>query len=162
MTPDRGPCRGAMSRREPLKILALLETHALPFAEEETSLQKYLLIALGGALGSIARFWIDSEIVNRTGIRFPYGTFVVNISACLIIGFSMTFLIRRTDLSPAWRYLVPIGFVGAYSTFSTFEWETLSTLRTGAFFMASLYVVASVFLGLAAVWCGSLIAELLS
>lgn len=125
-------------------------------------MQKYLLIALGGALGSIARFWIDSEIANRTGIRFPYGTFVVNISACLIIGFSMTFLARRADLNPAWRYLVPIGFVGAYSTFSTFEWETLSTLRTGAFFMASLYVVASVFVGLAAVWCGSWVADLLS
>ena len=125
-------------------------------------MSKYVYIALGGALGSIARFWIDSQIANRMGIRFPYGTFAVNMSACLIIGFSMTFLTRQADLNPVWRYLAPIGFVGAYSTFSTFEWETLSTLRTGAFFMASLYVVASIFLGLAAVWCGSRIAEVLS
>ena len=130
--------------------------------EGGTRLQKYVLIALGGALGSIARFWIGSEVANRMGIRFPYGTFVVNMTACLIIGFSLTFLARRTDLNPVWRFLVPIGFVGAYSTFSTFEWETLATLRTGAFFMASLYVVASIFLGLAAIWCGSLIAEVIS
>jgi CrcB protein len=56
---------------------------------------------------------------------------------------------------------VPVGFIGAYSTFSTYEWETLSTLRSGAFFLASLYAVSSLILGLAAVWGGSMLAEIL-
>ncbi len=125
-------------------------------------MQKYLLIAIGGALGSIARYWVGSVVANRLGTRFPYGTFVINITACVIIGFSLTFLAKRVDLSPAWRFLVPVGFIGAYSTFSTYEWETLSTLRAGAFFLAALYAVSSLILGLAAVWGGSMIAELIS
>ena len=124
-------------------------------------MQKYLLIAFGGALGSMARYWVGSTIGSRMGTKFPYGTFVINITACLIIGFSLTFLAKRADLNPAWRFLVPVGFIGAYSTFSTYEWETLSTIRSGAFLLAAFYAVSSLILGLAAVWGGSVIAEIL-
>ena len=124
-------------------------------------MQKYLLIAFGGALGSMARYWVGSTIANRMGTKFPYGTFVINITACMIIGFSLTFLAKRADLNPAWRFLVPVGFIGAYSTFSTYEWETLSTIRTGAFLLAASYAVSSLILGLAAVWGGSVLAEIL-
>jgi fluoride exporter len=122
-------------------------------------LQKYLLIALGGALGSIARYWVGSAIGSRMGTRFPYGTFVINLSACIIVGFSVAYLGKRVELSPAWRYLIPVGFVGAYSTFSTFEWETLFTVRSGAFAIAALYAISSLILGLAAVWCGIRLAD---
>ena len=125
-------------------------------------MQKYFFIALGGSLGSIARYWVGSTVADRMGTRFPYGTFVVNITACIIIGFSLSFLAERTELNPAWRFLVPVGFIGAYSTFSTFEWETYSNLQTGAFLIAGLYVVLSVVLGLASVWCGVLIARAIS
>jgi CrcB protein len=125
-------------------------------------LQKYLLIAAGGALGSIARYWVGSTIAGRMGTRFPYGTLVINISACLIIGFSLTYLGKRAGLSPAWRYFIPIGFIGAYSTFSTYEWETLSTLRSGAFAIAGLYSTGSLILGLAATWLGAVLAEAIS
>jgi CrcB protein len=121
--------------------------------------QKYLLVALGGALGSVARFWVGGTLASRLGTRFPYGTFVINITACLIIGFSLEYLGERVEITPAWRYLIPIGFVGAYSTFSTFEWEIFSTLQLGAFLMAGLYLCLSVFLGLAAVWFGILLAR---
>ena len=124
-------------------------------------MQKYILIAIGGAFGSIARYWVGSTIAGRMGTKFPYGTFLINMTACALIGFSLTFLARRADLNPAWRFLVPIGFIGAYSTFSTYEWETLSTVRSGAFLLAALYAVSSLVLGLAAVWGGSLIAEIL-
>ena len=124
-------------------------------------MQKYLLIAFGGALGSMARYWVGTAVANRMGTKFPYGTFVINITACVIIGFSLTVLAKRADLNPAWRFLVPVGFIGAYSTFSTYEWETLSTIRTGAFPLAALYAVSSLILGLAAVWAGSVIAEIL-
>ena len=124
-------------------------------------MQKYLLIAFGGALGSMARYWVGTAVANRMGTKFPYGTFVINITACVIIGFSLTVLAKRADLNPAWRFLVPVGFIGAYSTFSTYEWETLSTIRTGAFLLAALYAVSSLILGLAAVWAGSVVAEIL-
>jgi CrcB protein len=125
-------------------------------------LQKYLLIAAGGALGSIARYWVGSTIGGRMGTRFPYGTFVINMTACVIIGFALTYFGKRADLDPAWRLLVAVGFIGAYSTFSTYEWETLSTLRSGAFLLASLYAVGSLFLGLVATWAGALLAESIS
>jgi CrcB protein len=122
-------------------------------------MQKYLLIALGGALGSITRYWVGTTIAGRLGTKFPYGTFFVNLSACLIIGFTLTFLARRMDLNPAWRYMIPIGFIGAYSTFSAYEWETFYAMRSGAFLIALLYAVGSVVLGLVATWGGVLIAE---
>lgn len=125
-------------------------------------MQKYLLIAAGGALGSIARYWVGSTISSRMGMRFPYGTLVVNIMACVLIGFSLTYLGRRADLSPAWRFFIPIGFIGAYSTFSTYEWETLSTLRSGAFLLAALYAAGSFALGVVAVWGGSWLAEIVA
>jgi CrcB protein len=125
-------------------------------------LQKYLYIAIGGALGSIARYWVGSEVSSRMGTKFPYGTFLINVTSCVIIGFSITYLGKRVELNPAWRFLIPIGFIGAYSTFSTYEWETLSTLRSGAFLFAALYAVGSLLVGLVAAWAGSLLAGVFS
>jgi fluoride exporter len=122
-------------------------------------LQKYFFIALGGALGSLTRFWVGSAVAGRMGTRFPYGTFIINITACVIIGFSIVFLEEHTGWNPAWRYLIPVGFVGAYSTFSTFEWEAFASMRSGDFAIASLYVVTSIVLGLAGVWCGVALAR---
>lgn len=110
----------------------------------------------------MTRFWVGTVVADRMGTKFPYGTFVINLSACLIIGFLLPFLGRRAGLEPAWRFLLPIGFIGAYSTFSTFEWEAFSNLQSGAFFIAALYVSLSVVLGLIAVWCGSLFATAVS
>jgi fluoride exporter len=118
-------------------------------------LQKYLFIAIGGGLGSIARYAVGVGVSDRLGIRFPYGTLIVNISACLLIGFSLEVLNRHTNFNPALRYLIPIGFIGAYSTFSTFEWEIFSSLRSGAFWVAILYMAASVVFGLISVALGS-------
>jgi len=125
-------------------------------------LQKYLLIAVGGSLGAIARYWVGSAVASRLGTKFPYGTFVINMSACIVIGFSLTYLGKRAELSPAWRYLIPTGFVGAYSTFSTYEWEMLSSLRDGAFSLAALYAIGSLLLGLVAAWGGAVLAEMIS
>ena len=124
-------------------------------------MQKYLLIALGGALGSVARYWVGATVGGRMGVRFPFGTLVVNLTACAVIGFTLTLLGKRIELDPAWRYFTTIGFIGAYSTFSTFEWETLETLRSGAFLLAALYVGGSVVLGLTATWCGAALGEVI-
>jgi CrcB protein len=126
---------------------------------KETALQKYLLIALGGALGAVARYWVGSTFGSRLGIRFPFGTLIVNFSACLVLGFTLTWLGERMEISNAWRYLLPVGFIGAYSTFSTYEWETLEMLRSGAVALAGVYAVGSFTVGLAATWCGAVLAE---
>ena len=125
-------------------------------------MQKYLFIALGGALGSVARYMVGSSVSNRLGIRFPFGTLIINISACLIIGVSLEILNRHTDFNPALRYLIPIGFIGAYSTFSTFEWEIFSNLNSGAFWVAILYVASSLVLGLVAVALGAALGRAVS
>jgi CrcB protein len=124
-------------------------------------LQKYLLVAVGGALGSLLRFWVGTFVASKIGVRFPYGTFIINITACIIIGFSLEFLGKHLELTPAWRYLIPIGFVGAYSTFSTFEWDAFSNLQAGSFFIAGLYVSLSILLGLMGIWSGVAIARTL-
>ncbi|WP_158794811.1 fluoride efflux transporter CrcB [Granulicella sp. L60] len=125
-------------------------------------MQRYLLIAIGGALGSVARFWVGTTVAGRMGTRFPFGTLAINISACLIIGLSLELLNRHTNLPPSWRFLVPIGFVGAYSTFSTFEWEIFSSLTQGEFWIAVLYVVVSLVAGLVAVALGVTLAKAIS
>jgi CrcB protein len=119
------------------------------------------MIAVGGALGSIVRYLVGSTIGSRVGVRFPYGTMVVNLTACLIIGFSLTFFSKRADVAPTRRFLVTVGFIGSYSTFSTFEWETFSELRSGAFALASAYALGSVAMGLVATWCGVALADAL-
>ena len=115
---------------------------------------KYLMVAIGGAAGAIARFWVGGYIGERMGTRFPYGTFVINCSGSFVIGLIVTLLAERTHWSPNLRYLIPIGFVGAYTTFSTFEYETLRTLQDGQILAASLNVVLSVVVGFISVWLG--------
>jgi fluoride exporter len=118
-------------------------------------LQRYLLIAIGAALGSITRYQVGALAAERFGMRFPVGTLVINISACLLIGFSVDFLNRHANINPAWRYLIPVGFIGAYSTFSTFEWEIWMDFTSGAFWIGVLYMVVSLVAGLEVVAIGS-------
>jgi CrcB protein len=130
--------------------------------QEHEDLQKYLFIAIGGALGSLARFLVGTSVSNRLGTRFPFGTLTINISACLIIGLSLEILNRHSNVNPAFRYLIPIGFIGAYSTFSTVEWEIFSNLNSGAFWIAILYVTTSLVFGLIAVALGAALGKALS
>jgi CrcB protein len=117
-------------------------------------LLKYLLVGIGGCLGSILRFWLGSYIGSKMGTRFPYGTFVVNITGSFLVGLVFAWLTVRTSWSPNWRYLIPIGFIGGYTTFSGFEYETLRTIQDGQIGLGLLYVAASVVVGFVAVWGG--------
>jgi fluoride exporter len=115
---------------------------------------KYLMVGIGGFLGAIARFWVGGFISTKIGTRFPYGTFFINCTGSFLIGFIITLLAERTHWSPNWRYLIPVGFIGAYTTFSTFEYETFRVMQEGELFMALLNVLLSVLVGFVAVWLG--------
>jgi fluoride exporter len=115
---------------------------------------KYLMVGVGGALGSILRFWVGGYVSNRLGVRFPYGTFLINCTGSFLIGFVVTLLAERSHWSPNWRYLIPIGFIGGYTTFSTFELETFRNFQDGEILIAGLNVALSVVVGFASVWLG--------
>jgi len=121
-------------------------------------LDRYLIVMLGGATGSFTRYVLGTAIMNRVGPRFPFGTFVINISGSFLIGLLMTLLTERLQPHPNWRLLLVVGFLGGYTTFSSFEWETLSLVKDGGRWLGLLNVLGSVLLGYAAVWLGSLIA----
>jgi len=118
-------------------------------------LVKYVMVGIGGFAGSIARYWLGSYIGEKMGTRFPYGTFVINISGSFLIGLIMSLLAEKMRWNPNWIYLVPIGFIGAYTTFSTFEYETLRTVQDGQFLTAFLNITLSVVTGFVAVWAGA-------
>lgn len=122
-------------------------------------MQRYLWVALGGALGSVARYMVGSLVSERIHGRFWYPTFIINITACLLIGFVYEALGRHTGLNPAWRYLIPIGFLGGYSTFSSFEWEIYQGLTINALALTASYAALSLVVGLVAVYAGVMIAR---
>ena len=117
-------------------------------------MNKYMMVGLGGFIGAIARFWLGGYISNRMGTRFPYGTLVINVTGSFLVGLVFALLTTRTSWSPNWRYLIPIGFIGGYTTFSSFEYETLLTIQGGQVGLSLLYVALSVVVGFIAVWGG--------
>ena len=96
------------------------------------------------------------------GTRFPYGTFVINITGSFLIGLVFAFLTVKTQWSPNWRYLIPIGFIGGYTTFSSFEYETLRSIQDGQIGLGLLYVATSVVIGFVAVWGGMIAGSAIS
>jgi fluoride exporter len=122
-------------------------------------LGRYVMLAIGGALGAIARYQVAAIVQARYPVGFASGTFVVNISGCLVMGVVTTLMSERL-VHPNWRFLIPIGFIGAYTTFSTFELETYRALTDGAWLIGAVNVVASVLVGYAALWLGVILGRL--
>jgi CrcB protein len=119
-------------------------------------MEKYLIVMLGGAIGSLARYLAGTAIMNRFTGRFPLGTLIVNVSGCLLIGAIMTSLTQKTAPHPNWRLFLVVGFLGGYTTFSSFAWETYIAARDGSPGVGLLNVIASVVLGYFAVWLGAI------
>jgi len=124
-----------------------------------TSLTALLLVGGGGFLGAIARHLVNVVLARRLGNAWPWATFAINLSGCFAIAFFLTLTSERYVVHERWRLLFPVGFVGAYTTFSTFEWETLQLVEEGAWLRALSYVLASTVAGFAAVWLAASIAR---
>ncbi|HXX65224.1 MAG TPA: fluoride efflux transporter CrcB [Bacteroidota bacterium] len=119
----------------------------------------YLIIGAGGFIGAITRYVLAVWIGERWGRSFPLGTFVINVTGSFLIGLLMTLMTERVIENPQWRLFLVVGFLGAYTTFSTFEYETGALLRDGEWFYASLNVALSVFVGFMALKLGEILAK---
>jgi len=111
----------------------------------------YVWVIAGAAAGAPLRYFLGTRFVTEPG-AFPWATFLVNITGCLAIGFILGLSESRGSLSREARLLLVTGFLGSYTTFSAFGWETYSLLRDDHLFRASLYAGGSVVLGILAVW----------
>ena len=119
----------------------------------------YLIVGAGGFIGAIVRYILAMWIGQRWGRSFPLGTFVINITGSFLIGILMTIMTERIIENPQWRLFLVVGFLGAYTTFSTFEYETGTLLRDSEWLYAALNVIGSVIVGFAALKLGEMIAK---
>jgi CrcB protein len=120
-------------------------------------LTQLIAIASGGAIGALFRFWVSSGVYNLLGRGFPYGTLAVNVLGSLLMGFLYVMLLDRVTLGPELRAALLVGFLGAFTTFSTFSIETLNLIEQGDFMKAGLNMAVSVSACVLACWLGLLL-----
>jgi CrcB protein len=116
------------------------------------------VVLLGGGVGSVARYVLSSAIMRSFGGTFPLGTFAINVTGSFLIGILMTLFAERLQPHPNWRLLLVVGFLGGYTTFSSFEYETYQAVRQGAPWSGLLNVLGSVVAGYLAVMLGVVVA----
>ena len=109
---------------------------------------RILLIALFGALGTLARYGLQGLVQIRSGATFPYGTLLINLTGCFLLGWIGQLTLNRLLVSADLRVAIAVGFFGGYTTFSSFGWETAKMLEDGEWLRAATYVSASVIAGL--------------
>jgi CrcB protein len=121
----------------------------------------WLAVAAGGALGSVARFWLTVVMAQLTGLRFPWGTLLINVLGSVVIGWvaALTLTPERIGIHPDLRIFLMVGICGGFTTFSAFSLQTLELLQNGNAWPAAGYVVGSVLFCVGAVWCGWLIGK---
>lgn len=113
-----------------------------------------ITVALGGAMGAVSRFLVGNIVGKALGSAWPYGTFIINIVGCFCMGVLMTVIVERQLLPAAWRLFLCVGFLGGFTTFSSFGYETISLINNGKLLEAIAYVSGSVLLGLLATAIG--------
>lgn len=122
---------------------------------------RVVLVGVAGSFGAVSRYLLDGLVSRWAGGGFPWGTLVVNVSGCFLVGLLTTLLTEQLLSYPTARIAVSIGFIGAYTTFSTFAYESVRQLQGGAVGLAVANVVASVVVGLGAAWIGIVVGKAL-
>jgi len=120
-----------------------------------------LVIAAGGAFGAVSRFFASHAVYHLLGRNFPYGTLFVNVAGSFLMGLLFILFIERFSSASEWRSMILIGFLGSFTTFSTFSMETLTLLQQADYLKAGLNILSSVVLCLLAAWLGVLLARIL-
>jgi CrcB protein len=121
---------------------------------------RYAAVGAGAVLGANLRYIVANYAAARWGADFPFGTLLINISGAFVIGVFLALLATRTELSPLVRLFVATGFLGGYTTFSSYTWEALTLARDGAWVNMIVYVGGSNLLGLLGVWFGASLGSL--
>ena len=122
-------------------------------------MSRFLAVAAGGSFGAVARYAVSLAVARVWNHEFPLATLLINVSGCFILGLFSAFAAERLSVDPFWRLFVATGFVGAYTTFSTFEYETERLTEAGTMLWASVNVVTSVVAGFIAVRLGVALAR---
>lgn len=127
-------------------------------------IETYFAVAVGGALGTVARYWLSGVIAHAVGQTFPWGTLAINVAGSFVIGFfgALTGPDGRLLVSGTMRQFVMIGVCGGFTTFSAFSWQTLNLMNEGEWAAAGWNVLGSVVLCLVFVWFGALAAGVLN
>lgn len=120
-------------------------------------LERFLLISIGAILGANARYWVGDTVAQRFGASFPWGTLIINLTGSLVIGVFLTLTTERFLVDPRWRTFFAIGFLGAYTTFSTYAYESVNLILTGQWLLGLLNLLGSTFLGALATVAGILL-----
>jgi len=122
-------------------------------------METFLLISLGAILGANLRYWVGTWAAGRLGTSFPYGNLIINLTGSFILGFFMTLAVDRLLLDPRWRILIAVGFLGAYTTFSSYTFESVSLILDNQWLLGFLNLFGSAFLGGVAVFLGIILAR---
>lgn len=113
-----------------------------------------LAVALGGAFGAVSRYWLIGAVSSATNHRFPWGTLAVNVLGSLLIGVMYVLITERMALSEQWRAVLIVGYLGAFTTFSTFSLDALLLAQEGFLLQALAYILSSVLICLLCAWLG--------
>ena len=122
---------------------------------------KWTLLMAGGACGTLGRYALSGLVHRLAGTGFPHGTLIVNVIGCALIGFLMTFMEARGALTQEVRLFWTVGLLGAFTTFSTFIYESWRLVEDGQIWLAGTNLIGSLVLGLAALWVGTRLASIL-
>src|SRR5207302_1925678 len=139
------------SHQSVIDVIAALIPHS--------EMKKYIFVMLGGALGAGSRFTVGTLVLKIYSAAFPLGTFLINVTGSFLIGVLMVLFLNRPAIDANWRLFLVTGILGGYTTFSTFEWETFTSLQGSASAVALLNLLLSVGLGLIGVWLGAALAN---
>ena len=117
-------------------------------------MNQVIAIAIGGAAGSVLRYWMSTAVYSLLGRAFPYGTLAVNVLGCLLMGVLFVLFVERLSSDGIWRAAILIGVLGGFTTFSAFSMETFNLIEEGAVLKALLNMSASLVLCIGATWAG--------